>query len=134
MVIPFGRGRQERDGSKRMCVDFRPLNKVVTPISLSLPLIDDILTLLGKSKYLTTLDMKSGYWRVQLHEESKPKTEFTCHRGPFQFNRMPFGLLISNAPAVFQELRDIVLQECELDDVLIFSKTPDEHWQHVNMG
>jgi len=58
----------KKDGSKRMCDDFRSLNKVVTPILLlSLPLIDDILTLLGKSKNSTTLDLKSGYWQVQLH-------------------------------------------------------------------
>lgn len=127
----------KKDGTKRMCIDFRSLNKIVTPMSVPLPLIDDILTLLGQSKYFTTLDLKSGYWQVELDEESKPKTAFACHRGLFQFNRMPFGL--SNAPAVFQELMNIVLQECEqfatayLDDVLIYSKTPQEHLQHVQI-
>ena len=72
---------------------------------------------------------------MQLEEDSKEKTAFACHRGLFQFNVMPFGL--SNAPAVFQELMNIVLQGCEefamayLDDVLIFSKNPEEHLRHI---
>ena len=72
---------------------------------------------------------------MKLKEDSKEKTAFACHRGLFQFNVMPFGL--SNASAVFQELMNIVLQGCEecamayLDDVLIFSKDPDEHLRHI---
>ena len=110
-------------------VDFRTLNKIVKPISFPLPLIDDILSLLGDSKYFTALDLKSGYWQVKLEEDSKEKTAFACHRGLFQFNMMPFEL--NNAPAVFQELMIIVLQGCEefamayFDDVLIFSKDPE---------
>lgn len=94
----------KKDGTQRMCVDFRSLNKIVTPASHPLPLIDDILSLLDKSKYFTTLDLKSGYWQVKLDEESKEKTAFACHKGLFQFNRMPFSL--TNAPAVFQELNE----------------------------
>lgn len=94
----------KNDGTQRMCVDFRSLNKIVTPASHPLPLIDDILSLLDKSKYFTTLDLKSGYWQVKLDEESKEKTAFACHKGLFQFNRMPFSL--TNAPAVFQELNE----------------------------
>ena len=126
---------KKKDGSDRMCVDFRTLNKIVRPVSFPLPLIDDILSLLGDAKYFTALDLKSGYWQVQLEEDSKEKTAFACHRGLFQFNVMHFGL--SNAPAVFQELMNIVLQGCEefamayLDDVLIFSKNPEEHLRHI---
>ena len=126
---------KKKDGSDRMCVDFRTLNKVVRPISFPLPLIDDIIASLGNANYFTALDLKSGYWQVRLEEDSKEKTAFACHRGLFQFNVMPFGL--SNAPAVFQELMNIVLQGCEdfamayLDDVLIFSRTPEEHLQHI---
>lgn len=124
----------KKDLTQRMCVDFRSLNKIVTPASYPLPLIDDILSLLDKSKYFTTLDSKSGYWQVQLDEESKEKTAFACHKGLFQFNRMPFGL--SNAPAVFQELMNIVLQGSEKFataylDVLIFSKTAREHQKEI---
>ena len=126
---------KKKDGSDRMCVDFRTLNKIVRPVSFPLPLIDDILSPLGDAKYFTALDLKSGDWQVQLEEDSKEKTAFVCHRGLFQFNVMPFGL--SNAPAVFQELINIVLQGCDefamayLDDVLIFSKNPEEHLRHI---
>ena len=126
---------KKKDGSDRMCVDFRTLNKIVRPVSFPLPLIDDILCLLGKAKYFTALDLKSGYWQVELDEKSKEKTAFACHKGLFQFNRMPFGL--SNAPAVFQELMNIVLQGQEefsiayLDDILIFSETAEKHLEHI---
>lgn len=126
---------KKKDGSDRMCVDFRSLNKIVKPVSFPLPLIDDILCLLGKAKYFTALDLKSEYWQVKLEDSSKEKTAFACHKGLFQFNRMPFGL--SNAPAVFQELMNIVLQGQEefaiayLDDILIFSETPQDHLRHI---
>ena len=91
--------------------------------------------MLGKAKHFTALDLKSGYWQVLLDEDSKDKTAFTCHKGLVQFKFMPFGL--NNAPAVFQELMNIVLQGCEdfatayLDDILIFSSTEEEHTQHI---
>lgn len=107
------------------------VNKIVKPVSFPLPLIDDILCLLGKAKYFTALDLKSGYWQVKLEDSSKEKT---CHRGLFQFNLMP---LLNNAPAVFQELMNIVLQGQEefaiayLDDILIFSETPEDYLRHI---
>ena len=101
----------KKDGSKSFCVDFRRLNKITKKNSYPLPLIDDILALLGKAKFFTSLDLKSGYWQVAIEEKDKEKTAFACHRGLFEFNVMPFGL--SNAPAVFQELMSVVLQDCE---------------------
>ena len=126
---------KKKDGSDRMCVELRTLKKIVRPVSYPLPLIDDILSLLGNAKYFTALDLKCGCWQVQLDDDSKEKTAFACHRGLFQFNVMPFGL--SNAPVVFQALMNIVLQGCEdfamayLDDFLIFSKDQKEHLQHI---
>ena len=113
----------KKDGTKRFCVDFRALNNIIKTNSSSwpLPLIDDILALLGKAKCFTTLDCKSGYWQVEIEEKDKEKTAFVCHKGLFEFNRMPFGLC--NAPSVYQNLMSIVLQGCEdfaiayLDDV-----------------
>ena len=128
---------KKKDGTDRMCVDFRSLNKIVKPISFPLPLIDDILALLGNATCFSALDLRSGYWQVQLEDSSKEKTAFTCHKGLFQFNVMPFGL--NGAPAVFQELMNIVLQGCEdfaiayLDDILIFSKTHQEHLKHLQV-
>ena len=125
----------KKDGSKRFCVDFRRLNKITKMKSYPLPLIDDILALLGNAKYFTSLDLKSGYWQVLMDEADKEKTAFTCHRGLFQFNVMPFGL--SNAPAIFQELMSIVLADLDqfaiayLDDILIFSSSLEEHMSHI---
>ena len=126
----------KKDGTKRFCIDFRKLNQVTKKNSYPLPLIDDILALLGKAKFFTSLDLKSGYWQVLMDEKDKEKTAFACHRGLFEFNVMPFGL--SNAPAVFQELMSIVLNGCNdfaiayLDDILIFSETFEEHMFHLN--
>ena len=127
----------KKDGSKRFCVDFRKLNQITKKNSYPLPLIDDILALLGKSKYFTSLDLKSGYWQVAMDEQDKEKTAFACHKGLFEFNVMPFGL--SNAPAVFQELMSVVLQgysnfaTAYLDDIMIFSATLEEHLEHLSM-
>lgn len=125
----------KKDGSKRFCVDFRRLNKVTKTNSWPLPLIDDLLDQLGKASYFTSLDLKSGYWQVQVQEEDKEKTAFTCHRGLFEFNVMPFGLC--NAPQIFSELMSVVLQGLDscalayLDDILIFSETLEQHEQHI---
>ena len=125
----------KKDGSKRIFIDFRSPNKILRPVSFPLPLIDDILTLLGGSKWFTTIDLKSGYYQVLLNEQSKEKTTFTCHKGLFQFNVMPFG--ISTAPSLFQELAKIVLQDCEdfataySDDIIIFSKNEKDHLRHI---
>ena len=81
---------KKKDGSDIMSVDLRTLNKIVKPISFPLPLIDGIISLFGDAKYLTALDLKSGYWQVTLEEDSKEKTAFACHRGHFQFNVMLF--------------------------------------------
>ena len=125
----------KKDGSKRFCVDFRKLNQITKPNSYPLPLIDDILALLGKANFFTSLDLKSGYWQVLMDETDKEKTAFACHRGLFEFNVMPFGLM--SAPAIFQELMSVVLQGLShfatayLDDILIYSETLEEHLFHL---
>ena len=127
---------EKKDGSKRFCVDFRGLNKITKKYARPLPVIDDILASLGSARYFSKLDLKSGYWQVKLHEDDKEKSAFTCHRGLFHFNVMPFGL--ANAPGVFQELMSIVLRGQEdfalayLDDILIFSNTVEDHLNHID--
>ena len=96
----------KKDNTKRFCVDFRQLNKITKKNSYPLPVIDEILALLGKARYFTTLDLKSGYWQVAMDEGDREKT-FTCHAGLFEFNVMPFGL--ANGPSVFEELMSEVL-------------------------
>ena len=100
-------------------------------------LIDDILALLGNTKYFTSLDLISGYWKVAMDEQDKEKTVFACHKKIFEFNVTSFGL--SNAPAVFQELMSVILQDCNnfattyLDDIIIFSSTLEEHLEHLSI-
>ena len=102
-----------------------------------MPLIYDILALLGKAKYFTSLDLKSGYRQVAMDDQDKEKTAFACHKRLFEFNVMPFGL--SNAPAVFQELMSLILQGCNnfatayLDDIMIFSSTLEEHLEQLSI-
>lgn len=127
---------EKKDGSKRFCVDFRALNKITKKYARPLPVIDDILASLGSARYFSKLDLKSGYWQVKLHDDDKEKSAFTCHKGLFHFNVMPFGL--ANAPGIFQELMSVVLQGQEdfalayLDDILIFSNTVEDHIKHID--
>jgi len=83
---------KKKDDSTRVCVDFRALNKCLKPISYPLPLIDDILALLGGAKFFSCLDLRCGYYQVPLSDDSKERTAFGCHRGLYQFRVMPFAL------------------------------------------
>ena len=85
---------------KQFCTDFRKLNLISKKSSWPLPVIDDMLAVLGKAEFFTTLDWKSGYWQIPIDENDKEKTAFTCYRGLYEYNIMPFGL--ANAPGIFQ--------------------------------
>ena len=82
----------KKDGSKRFCVDFRKFNQVIKKNSCPLPLIDDILALLGKGKFFTSLDLKSDYWQVVMDEQDNKKTASPGHMGLCEFKIMPFDL------------------------------------------
>ena len=124
---------RKKDGELRLCIDLRKLNNRTMKDGYALPRIDDTLDCLHGSKWFSTLDLKSGYWQVELEEEAKPLTAFTM--GPLGFwecERMPFGL--TNAPATFQRLMESCLGELHLswctiylDDIIVFSQTPEEH-------
>ena len=120
----------------RICVDYQALNELTKSNAYLLPRIDECYCNLASAQYFTCLDLRSGYWQIRLAEDAKEKTTFTCWYGHFQFRVMPFGL--TNAPATFQRMMNDILRKyidcCTmvyLDDVIIFSKTEDEHIQNV---
>jgi hypothetical protein len=116
----------------RFCVDFRALNAITKFDTYPLPRFDEATASLHGSKYFTVLDCYSGFWQVNIKEEHKERTGFSVPSGHYEFNHLPFGL--SNSPANFQRLMDTVLKnligtECfiYLDDLIIFSRTAEEH-------
>jgi len=126
--------KKSKDGSVnyRICVDYRNLNAVTKPNAYPIPIIVGTLDSLGHSKIFSVLYMASGYHQTPIKPEHKEKTPFSCHRGHFQFVKMPFGL--NNAPATFQRCIDVVLVgltgiDClvYLDDIIRFSGTMKEH-------
>ena len=128
---------RKKDGSIRFCVDYRRLNNRTIKDAQAIPRVEDTLHLLAGSKYFTKLDLRSGYWQVELRDSDKPKTAFQVGTmGFYEFNRMPFGLC--NAPATFQRLMercmgDLNLKDCliYLDDIIIFSSTFEEHLERL---
>jgi hypothetical protein len=123
---------KKKDGSLRYCIDYRRLNHVTIKDSYPLPRIDDSLDSLRGAKWLSTCDLASGYWQVEMHPEDAEKTAFTTSRGLFQFKVMPFGLC--NAPATFERLMEYVLAGLQweiclvyLDDIIVFADTFEEH-------
>src|SRR6266511_3281438 len=96
----------KKDGSKRFCIDFRKVNDITKTDAHPLPRIDDLLEQFRTARYFSSMDLASGYWQVEMDEQDKEKTAFTCHLGLYEFNVMPFGL--KNAPAIFQRLMNHV--------------------------
>ena len=128
---------RKKNGKLRFCIDLRKLNSKTVKDSYALPRIEQTLESLADSMVYSTLDLTSGYWQVEMAEECKPYTSFTC--GPlgfFECETMPFGA--TNAPATFQRLMEDCLGDLNmnfciiyLDDVIVFSKTPDEHLERL---
>jgi hypothetical protein len=123
---------KKKDGSMRLCVDYRGLNKVTIKNRHPLPLIMESLDRLSQAKYFTKLDVREAYHRVRIREGDEWKTAFRTRYGHFEYTVMPFGL--TNAPAQFQALINETLQglvdvSCivYLDNILIFSDTIEQH-------
>ena len=124
----------KKDGTKRMCVDYRKLNSITVTENWPLPVIRDILDRLNGSNWFSTLDLKSGYWQIEMSPNSIAKTAFSTPDGHYEFLRVPFGL--KNAPSHFSRIMHQTLGafnfvEIYLDDMTIHSKTFEDHIMHV---
>nr|GEV94764.1 putative reverse transcriptase domain-containing protein [Tanacetum cinerariifolium] len=127
---------KKKDGSFRMCIDYRELNKLTIKNKYLLPRIDDLFDQLQGSSVYSKIDLRSGYHQLHIREEDIPITVFRTRYGHYEFQVMPFGL--TNAPAVFMDLMNRV---CKLyldkfvivfiDNILIYSKTKEEHGEHL---
>ena len=122
------------DGTYRLVIDYRILNSHTVKENFPIPVIEDLLAKIGKAQWFSTLDLMSGYYQISVRKEDRPKTAFVTPFGKYQFNVMPFGL--TNAPSTFCRYMSTVLGDLDfvavyLDDILIFSKTREEHYNHV---
>ncbi|GJR13867.1 putative reverse transcriptase domain-containing protein [Tanacetum coccineum] len=129
---------KKKDGSFRMCNDYRELNKLTINNHYQLPMIDDLFNQLQGSQYFSKIDLRSGYHQLRVHEDDIPKTVFRTRYGHFEFTMMPFGL--TNAPAVFMDLMNRVCRPyldkfviVFIDDILIYSRTQEEHELHLGL-
>ena len=123
---------KKKDGSWRLCIDYRSLNAVTRRDAYPLPRIDDSLDALSGSTFFSTLDLLSGYWQVPLDKEAQEKSAFVTRGGLWKWRVLPFGL--TSAPATFERLMERVLSGLQwkslllyLDDVIVFSASFDDH-------
>ena len=130
IVVPKG------DGGKCLVIDYRALNKVTRKFTWPMPKVEDIFSKLNRATYFTTLDLCTGYHHIPLDKSSIPNTAFNSPFRIYEYIKVPFGL--AQAPAYFQELMTGILKDfpftmAYLDDIIIFSRTPQEHLTHIHM-
>ncbi len=136
---PFGAAvlfAKKKGGGLRMCIDYRAANNITIKNRYPLPRIDDLLDQLNGASCFSGLDLAAGYWQIGIREQDRYKTSFRTPQGLYQWKVMPFGL--TNAPAVFastmqQVFRDMIgkFVLVYLDDILVYSKSPEEHEKHL---
>ena len=130
IVVPKG------DGGKHLVIDYRALNKVTRKFTWPMPKVENIFSKLNGATYFMTLDLRAGYHHIPLDKPSMPKTAFNSPFRKFDYVKVPFGL--AQTPAYFQELMTGILKDFNfaiayLDDIIIFSKTPQERLLHIRM-
>ncbi|GFW76314.1 retrovirus-related Pol polyprotein from transposon 17.6 [Trichonephila clavipes] len=124
--------RQEKDGSSRMCIDYRKLNQKLVKDKFPLPIIEDVLDTLQEAKVYSTLDLRNGFFHVDVDEDCRKYTSFVVPDGQFEFNKVPFGL--STSPGVFQRYVSSIFRDLTrkgivisyLDDLVIPAKNEQE--------
>lgn len=123
---------RKKNGDVRLCVDYRKLNLQTIKDAYALPILEESFSTLAGSKWFSVMDLKAGYYQIEMNESDKPKTAFCCPFGFYEFNRMPQG--ITNAPSTFQRLMEKCMSDINmkevlvfLDDIIVFSDTLEEH-------
>nr|GEU53876.1 putative reverse transcriptase domain-containing protein [Tanacetum cinerariifolium] len=137
-LVPGATPVARKDGSFRMCIDYRELNKLTVRNRYPLPRIDDLFDQLQGSSVYSKIELRLGYHQLRVHEEVIPKTAFRTRYGHYKFQVMHFGL--TNAPAVFMDLMNRVCKAyldkfvtVFIDDILIYSKNKVEHKEHLKL-
>jgi hypothetical protein len=126
----------KKDGTQRMCVDYRSLNEVTIKNKYPLPRIDDLFDQLRSACVFSKIDLRSGYYQLKIQNSDIPKTTFITRYGLYEYTVMSFGL--TNAPAYFMYLMNKVFMLDKfvvvfIDDILAFSKTKEEHAEHLRL-